>query len=417
MLGYSSKEHSPFHFMSRDQLKAKICATFAKHQSDITEVIEKNEWVCTTADIWGTKKRSFMGIAAHYIDSDSLERRSIALNCVEFPSPHSAERIVELLQLVYSTYNISSAKINGTVTDNAKNFQKAFNEFGSNYDKYVPFTEISDDGQSNKEDREEIQFAEIGNLTLADHFRCAAHKLNLVGSKDISEAQKVKSYKNIYVSAFRKLNLLWHKTSYPAANQIIHRILHCYINKPTLVRWNAVHDSVSKINSLIKSNSVGVDSVMIALHIETFTPAEKVFLEEYEKAMKPIAIALNNLQQTKCPYGVLLPSLFGVKSKMNTLLHDPSFKYCKPLVEAIIDGFNERFAEVMDFDNIKAIPGLIAAVIHPYFKMRWLKEYKTPENMQKIHNLFVRAIEDLNKNSKKNENIENDISFGNSNLK
>lgn len=64
------------------------------------------------------------------IDEKNLETKSLALACKRFSGTHSFDQIAQNLNDIHESYNLSENKIVGTVTDNASNFCKAFNEFG-----------------------------------------------------------------------------------------------------------------------------------------------------------------------------------------------------------------------------------------------------------------------------------------------
>ncbi|KAK8788878.1 hypothetical protein V5799_021346 [Amblyomma americanum] len=71
-----------------------------------------------------------MGVTVHWIDRNSLSRRSLALACRRFAGRHTYDKIGELLEDIRQDFDISHDKIVATVTDNASNFVKAFKEFG-----------------------------------------------------------------------------------------------------------------------------------------------------------------------------------------------------------------------------------------------------------------------------------------------
>lgn len=81
-------------------------------------------FVCTTA-IWSSKKDSFLGVICHWVDEQSLQRKSIAIACSGI---HPFDKIADMLDDI----NKSEAKLIGSVTDNGWNFIKAFKEFGIN---------------------------------------------------------------------------------------------------------------------------------------------------------------------------------------------------------------------------------------------------------------------------------------------
>lgn len=114
--------------------------------------------LCTTADVWSTKHKSFMGVTAHWvnfiflfyylhntftiyydififqIDENTLTRSSCVLVCRRFCGSHTYEKIAELLHEVLCEFSIEREQLVSTVTDNGSNFVKAFKEFGCEID-------------------------------------------------------------------------------------------------------------------------------------------------------------------------------------------------------------------------------------------------------------------------------------------
>jgi hypothetical protein len=94
-------------------------------------------------------------------------------------------------------------------------------------------------------------------------------------------------------------------------------------------------------------------------------------------SFSPVAVALDRLQGD-CFYGVLVPTIIAVEKKLNGLLQ-MELKYCKPLVQALLDGIKKRFG---DFLNQEKTDPVLAAVSHPYFKLRWVPTDKKDEVME-----------------------------------
>lgn len=124
-----------FHMVSPNNLKQIIAQKFDEHKTTLTTLLSLAEYVCCTADIWSTKRKSFMGVTVHWIDKDTLERQSKLLCCRRFYSPHDNVRIAELLSDIYTEFGITF-KVIGTVIDNASNFTKAFKTFGISIDEF-----------------------------------------------------------------------------------------------------------------------------------------------------------------------------------------------------------------------------------------------------------------------------------------
>lgn len=81
----------------RKTLMTHIEKTFPKMKEAITEILLHTQNVCTTADIWTAHHRSFIGITCHWIESDTLDRKSAALACERIRGHH--------------TYDVIAAKI------------------------------------------------------------------------------------------------------------------------------------------------------------------------------------------------------------------------------------------------------------------------------------------------------------------
>lgn len=103
--------------------------TFQKMKEDGTEILQHVQNVCTTADIWTAHHGSFIGITCHWIESDTLDRKSAALACERIRGCHTYDVIAAKISQVHAEFHIQG-KVSATVTDNGSNFVKAFNEYG-----------------------------------------------------------------------------------------------------------------------------------------------------------------------------------------------------------------------------------------------------------------------------------------------
>lgn len=111
-------------------------------------------------------------------------------------------------------------------------------------------------------------------------------------------------------------------------------------------------------------NDYGEDqfhAVCSNLDIPRLSATELSFLSEYAAVMKPIAQALNILQsETKMFVGYLLPTLTILREKLEA--KRASATICMPLVSALLNGIDERFADILIDPEAVA-----AAIIHPKF--------------------------------------------------
>ena len=96
----------------------------------IKKALSSKDCVCTTADIWSQRKRTFLGMTAHVVDLETLLRKSLAIAFERFSGIHSFDSIAEKIHEVHDKFGLNYKNITHTITDNASNFAKAFREFG-----------------------------------------------------------------------------------------------------------------------------------------------------------------------------------------------------------------------------------------------------------------------------------------------
>lgn len=85
---YSKEIDSRVTVMCTKSLKLSIAREFVKFKSEIRNEFELAAQVCLTADIWGTKRRSFMGVTAHWLkmcSDGTISRMSAAIAVLRFP--------------------------------------------------------------------------------------------------------------------------------------------------------------------------------------------------------------------------------------------------------------------------------------------------------------------------------------------
>ncbi len=115
---------------------------------------------------------------------------------------------------------------------------------------------------------------------------------------------------------------------------------------------------------------------------DRLSPVEIAFLEEYARTMSPLAKALNILQaEIDVQMGWLLPTLTLLISKLDQIRI--TSRYCKPLVDAIQGGLQQRFG------NMLVEPEFIAAaILVPKFKTSWTSDERIVK-LGKIILVFV----------------------------
>ena len=141
------------------------CRMTVKHRLEalkmsVTNAMRPLQFVATTTDCWSARGRSYIGVTAHWIDVDSLERRSVALACKRLKGSHTFDVLASALEDIHAEYAIRE-KVVKTTMDNGSNFMKAFSVFA----------------------------ACRMMMTMLSHQRCACHSLNLVCTTDAQHAE------------------------------------------------------------------------------------------------------------------------------------------------------------------------------------------------------------------------------------
>lgn len=100
---------------------------YSNSKTNLIIALEKALHVATTADMWTSHRRSFLGMTAHWIGS-VLQRCSACLAVRRVIGSHTHDVIAEAIDSVHKEFGIAS-KFNCTITDNGSNFLKAFKVF------------------------------------------------------------------------------------------------------------------------------------------------------------------------------------------------------------------------------------------------------------------------------------------------
>jgi hypothetical protein len=156
--------------------------------------------------------------------------------------------------------------------------------------------------------------------------------------------------------------------------------------KPCATRWNSLFDALSVLQTIRPE----IKNVCQAIGVAVFKDQELDFIDEYIAVLRPIATALDRLQGDKSEsmsyMGALMPTLLTVQQKLAEISQSQSLVFCKPLANALLDGLQKRFGHLLSFDSA-ANDYIIAAVAHPFFKLRWIPD----GYVEQCRLLFVRT--------------------------
>lgn len=281
---------------------------------ELKKTFESLQYVSTTAAIWSSHNRSFLGITVHWINPRNLNHEKAAIACKRIKGRHTYDVIGFEMEQIHSAFGLSH-RITATVTDNGSNFVKAFKMYAP------PEPEEEEDEEQDEQgvvftDVEELLGTTEGQFSLPPHFRCASHTLNLISCNDIDKwlsSNKTDS-KSVYRSATAKCAALWTKaTRSTVASEIVDEICGKKIIVPTSTRWNSFHDALSRISDIPAQD---LNTLCTRLDIRGPTERGNLFLKEYCSVLKPMTVALDILQgEENCYYGSLLPTLETLMSR------------------------------------------------------------------------------------------------------
>lgn len=400
----------------RRSLRKKILKQSSDQFDDIKNKLSLAKYVCTTADIWSGKKRSFLGVTAHWIDTQS-QRRSAAIACRRFKGAHTFDRIKDLLLEIFAEIDLDSRKVICSVTDNGSNFVKAFKIFGIKKTSLSEINTESDQESTSSDSENEFEagpssrhqnlevlstrqsneiedslFIEdpIENFySLPFHMRCNAHTLNLIASADTKSllTDKKSSLGKMHLTVIDKCNELWSAAARPKSAEIMQNVLGHTLSRPGITRWNSLYDALKQILK-IKGKYLHLAR---ALEIKNpLKDGEFQYIEEYLLCAAPVADALDILQGDDTFYGILLPCLHALKKKLQNISRQ-NLRYCEELAMKYLLSVETRYEEFFNLKSETSKYAVIAALAYPRFKNKWLV-CLSPADQIKCTNLFKSVV-------------------------
>lgn len=105
-------------------LKKDIDCLMVENRSELKTVLSKVSYVSTTADLWSSYRRSFVGQTIHWLDPGTLKRKSDVLSCMRIFGHHTSEAIAAVLLTGVDSVD-AGPKLVTTTVDGAKNIQKS----------------------------------------------------------------------------------------------------------------------------------------------------------------------------------------------------------------------------------------------------------------------------------------------------
>lgn len=260
--------------MCRETVKNHLKNHATNMKRNLRIALESVDTVATTTDSWSARGKSYIGVTAHWIDKNNMERISAALACQRLTGSHTYDVLAHALGNIHNEYGIGN-KICKTTTDNGSNFVKAFSVFGNDN---VTNTDEIDVNSDNEEDDDESSNEEgisdgvtYHNITnhldegmhdedydLPSHQRCACHTLQLIATGDADQAEGNAAYKKLSRASFAKCQALWNKSSRSTlAAEAVQSNCGIALVKPNKTRWNSVFMAVERLVKIIKQKGEG----------------------------------------------------------------------------------------------------------------------------------------------------------------
>lgn len=348
-----------FRCMDRVALFTKVDQAFSRMREELVAKLRGVQYVCTTADVWTANGRSFFGMTCHWIDTDSLERKSAALGFTQLQGRITHDTIAGRIHDVHVAYNIES-KVQTTVTDNGSPFVSVFKEFvldATDSDDDIGFYENVSTVLEGEPEQDMLLF-------LPTVQRCASHTLEQVVTEDFRQAMLQGPMCQLHYSAMAKVAAIWSKCHHLQVGMVAaEEIGKMALVVPSVIRWNVEYCGVQKIVSLTERE---LTELCARLEVPRMQPEEMAFLKEYVTVFHPLAFALELFQaEQKCYLGLVIPTVLSLKNKLNE--QKDAANYLGEVINAIVVAIDVRFQELFASTEAK-----FATATTPQFRLWWM---------------------------------------------
>ncbi|KAM4530140.1 uncharacterized protein zbedx [Odontesthes bonariensis] len=345
--------------MDRVTLFTKVDQSFSRMREELMAKLANVQYVCTTADIWTASNRSFFGMTCHWIDTETLERKSAALGFARLQGSITYDNIAGRIHDNHVAYNIES-KVQTTVTDNGSPFISVFREFSVD-------SQESDDDIGIYENMIAILEGEPVQdmlLFLPSVQRCASHTLEKIVTEDFWQAISQGPMCQLHYSSMTKVYSIWSKCHHlQVGMDAAEEIGKMALVVPAVIRWNVEYCAVQKIVSLSERE---LTELCARLEVPRLQPEEMAFLKEYVAVFHPLAFALELFQaEQKCYLGLVIPTVLSLKNKLNE--QKDAAKYFGDVINSIVMTIDVQFQHLFSSTDAK-----IATATTPQFRLWWM---------------------------------------------
>jgi len=255
-------------------------------------------------------------MTCHWIEEDTLERRSAALACARIKGRHTFDVLAAKMTEIHAEYKLQH-KVRATITDNGSNFVKAFREFQTPED--VAADDLDDEIRFLDMDAVLEMQGDEEHFFLPPHQRCAAHTSNLIATNEVDKAASNGPFRKVYRSAVGKCASIWNKAQRSTVSaEAVQEIANMRVTVPCVTRWNSEYDTISKLTGLREDQ---LTDICGKLGVTKLHPHEVTFLREYVEVLQPLSHSIDLLQgEKRCYLGFLIPTILSLKSKLSDKL-------------------------------------------------------------------------------------------------
>lgn len=443
---------------SRKTLMKDLTAQSNAIKRELIKIIDENDYICTTADVLTKMGKSFLGATIHYFD-ENLDKQSFMLAFRRLRGRHTYDKLTDAILEIHQEFKLKRSKLTHIVTDGGSNFCKAFRQFGvadspGRNDLEMAFEsddtseeddEICIETILNSKETDEVEVEDvIGEIldfssnvddyanscfrddfeTLPRQMRCISHKLNLIGSNDFEKELKKEMPKcyDALDSAYNKLKSFWNLSRKSSvAKEIIENTCDRSFPYPNNTRWNAKFDctevglkhsrnintSIDAINREAEKHAKNSRSIKKLVKL---TPIDWRCLQDYTSVLRPVSIALDILQgEKRACQGYIMPTLFGIVANLQ---NNDSYvsEFGRVMHRCMMNCLDRRFGYMLKFEEANN-DLILAAAVHPNFKLSWIEKESDKEFAQStLINKYI-SLANSDKLQHSNDTEENAETF------
>ena len=114
----------------RTAIASEMDKLFIDLKTNMRAVLSDARKVAITTDIWSKKglTASYLGLTAHFFLKKDHHRHCLTLAVRRFPSPHTADKVEQMVCEILEEWGISHQQMSVILTDNGSNLVAAFQE-------------------------------------------------------------------------------------------------------------------------------------------------------------------------------------------------------------------------------------------------------------------------------------------------